>query len=43
MGKCFPNVPNASQRIGGALLFALAAYVTVAAVWHLWKQPAKNS
>jgi len=26
-----------ASRIGGALLFALAAYVTVAAVWHLWK------
>ena len=24
-------------RIGGALLFLLAAYVTAAAVWHLWE------
>ena len=27
----------AASRIGGALLFLLAAYVTVAAVWQLWK------
>jgi divalent metal cation (Fe/Co/Zn/Cd) transporter len=26
-----------ASRIGGALLFVLAAYVTAAAVWHLWK------
>ena len=26
-----------ASRIGGALLFALAAYVMAAAVWHLWK------
>jgi divalent metal cation (Fe/Co/Zn/Cd) transporter len=26
-----------ASRIGGALLFLLAAYVTAAAVWHLWK------
>ena len=25
-----------ASRIGGGLLFALAAYVTVAAAWHLW-------
>ena len=25
-----------AARIGGALLFALAAYVTVAAIWNLW-------
>jgi divalent metal cation (Fe/Co/Zn/Cd) transporter len=25
-----------ASRIGGALLFALAAYVTIAAVWSLW-------
>jgi divalent metal cation (Fe/Co/Zn/Cd) transporter len=25
-----------ASRIGGALLFALAAYVTGAAMWHLW-------
>jgi divalent metal cation (Fe/Co/Zn/Cd) transporter len=28
---------RAASRIGGALLFLLAAYVTAAAVWHLWK------
>ena len=26
-----------ASRIGGALLFVLAAYITLAAVWHLWK------
>ncbi len=26
-----------ASRVGGALLFLLAAYVTAAAVWHLWK------
>jgi Co/Zn/Cd efflux system component len=26
-----------ASRIGGALLFVLAAYITVAAIWHLWK------
>jgi len=26
-----------ASRIGGGLLFGLAAYVTAAAVWHLWK------
>lgn len=26
-----------ASRIGGALLFVLAAYVTAAAAWHLWK------
>ena len=25
-----------ASRIGGGLLFALAAYVTIAALWHLW-------
>jgi len=25
-----------ASRIGGGLLFSLAAYVTVAAAWHLW-------
>jgi divalent metal cation (Fe/Co/Zn/Cd) transporter len=25
-----------ASRVGGALLFLLAAYVTVAAMWHLW-------
>src|SRR5579863_5547379 len=27
-----------ASRIGGALLFALAAYVTAAAVWQLWSR-----
>jgi divalent metal cation (Fe/Co/Zn/Cd) transporter len=26
-----------ASRISGTLLFLLAAYVTVAAIWHLWK------
>jgi len=26
-----------ASRVGGGLLFLLAAYVTVAAVWHLWE------
>ncbi len=26
-----------ASRIGGALLFLLAAYITTAALWHLWK------
>lgn len=25
-----------ASRIGGALLFALAAYITIAALWQLW-------
>src|SRR5215831_15417284 len=28
---------RAASRIGGALLFLLAAYVTTAALWHLWQ------
>jgi divalent metal cation (Fe/Co/Zn/Cd) transporter len=28
---------HTASRIGGALLFFLAAYVTAAATWHLWK------
>jgi hypothetical protein len=31
-----------ASRIGGALLFALADYVPVAAVWHLWKGAAEE-
>jgi hypothetical protein len=26
-----------ASRVGGALLFLLAAYVTTAALWHLWQ------
>ena len=36
-GRSFLNAQSAASRIGGALLFLLAAYVTVAAVWQLWK------
>jgi divalent metal cation (Fe/Co/Zn/Cd) transporter len=36
-GKSFSeHAERAASRIGGALLFLLAAYVTVAAVWRLW-------
>jgi len=31
-----------ASRIGGALLFALAAYVTAAAVWQLWTGTGEN-
>jgi divalent metal cation (Fe/Co/Zn/Cd) transporter len=30
------NAERIASRIGGGLLFGLAAYVTIAAVWHLW-------
>ncbi len=29
---------RSASRIGGALLFVLAAYVTASAVWHLWNR-----
>jgi divalent metal cation (Fe/Co/Zn/Cd) transporter len=32
------NAERIARRIGGALLFALAAYVAVAAGWNLWTQ-----
>ena len=32
------NAERIAGRIGGALLFALAAYVVVAAGWNLWTQ-----
>ena len=32
------NAERIAGRIGGALLFALAAYVVVAAAWNLWTQ-----
>jgi divalent metal cation (Fe/Co/Zn/Cd) transporter len=35
-GKCFPNAPSARLVASAALLFLLAAYVTAAAMWHLW-------
>ena len=34
--KFFESAERLASRIGGALLFALAAYVTAAAVWQLW-------
>jgi divalent metal cation (Fe/Co/Zn/Cd) transporter len=30
------NAERIAARVGGALLFLLATYVTIAAVWHLW-------
>ena len=36
-GQAFSErAERAASRIGGALLFLLAAYVTAAAVWHFW-------
>jgi len=34
--KFSESAERAASRIGGALLFLLAIYVTVAAVWRLW-------
>jgi hypothetical protein len=34
--KFSEHAERIASRIGGALLFALAAYVTAAAVWQLW-------
>jgi divalent metal cation (Fe/Co/Zn/Cd) transporter len=34
--KFSEHAERIASRIGGALLFALAAYVTVAAAWQLW-------
>src|ERR1700733_13066708 len=34
--KFSESAERIASRIGGALLFALAAYVTAAAVWQLW-------
>jgi divalent metal cation (Fe/Co/Zn/Cd) transporter len=31
------HAERTASRIGGALLFLLAAYVMTAAMWHLWK------
>jgi divalent metal cation (Fe/Co/Zn/Cd) transporter len=37
-GQAFSErAERAASRIGGALLLVLAAYVTAAATWHLWK------
>jgi divalent metal cation (Fe/Co/Zn/Cd) transporter len=38
LGKKFSeHAERVASRIGGGLLFLLAAYVTAAAVWQLWK------
>jgi len=38
-GQKFSEHPERiASRLGGALLFALAAYVTAAAVWQLWNR-----
>ena len=38
-GQAFSeDAERIASRIGGALLFALAAYVVVAAGWNLWRQ-----
>ncbi len=36
--KFSEHAERIASRIGGALLFALAAYVTTAAVWQLWNR-----
>ena len=36
--KFSEHAERIASRIGGALLFALAAYVTAAAVWQLWNR-----
>ena len=36
--KFSERAERSASRIGGALLFALAAYVTAAAVWQLWTE-----
>ncbi len=38
-GRVFSErAESIASRIGGALLFLLAAYVTAAAAWHLWME-----
>ncbi|HMA72836.1 MAG TPA: cation transporter [Xanthobacteraceae bacterium] len=42
-GQAFSeNAEHIASRIGGALLFTLAAYVVVAASWNLWQQQAEE-
>jgi divalent metal cation (Fe/Co/Zn/Cd) transporter len=42
-GRAFSeDAERMASRIGGALLFALAAYVVVAAVWNLWQRQAEE-
>jgi divalent metal cation (Fe/Co/Zn/Cd) transporter len=37
-GQAFSaRAERTASRVGGALLFLLAAYVTAAALWHLWQ------
>ena len=37
LGQAFSeNAERLASRIAGGLLFALAAYVTIAALWSLW-------
>src|SRR5258708_7960955 len=39
LGHAFSeNTERIAGRVGGALLFALAAYVVIAAGWNLWKE-----
>src|SRR5262252_9271439 len=35
--KFSEHAERTASRVGGALLFLLAAYVTAAALWHLWQ------
>jgi divalent metal cation (Fe/Co/Zn/Cd) transporter len=42
-GQAFPKeVERRASKIGGALLFALAAYVVISASWSLWMQRAEE-
>ena len=41
--KFSQHAERVASRIGGALLFALAAYVTAAAVWQLWNRTGDKS
>jgi len=36
--KLSERAERAASRLGGSLLFLLAAYVTAAAMWHLWRR-----
>lgn len=43
LGQSFAeSTERAARRISGALLFALAAYVTVAAAWSLWTRASEE-
>jgi len=41
--KFSEHAERIASRLGGALLFALAAYVTAAAVWQLWNRTASGA